>query len=559
MTKENHCYNCLLSHIDVSYKYLTALFFSLRTQSSSKISHRFISISIYTPTQLILSLILNLPRNSPKRPTTTRKLYLQEPSFFSPRNDNKMEVVDRAEEEEASSRVNFPLNSQSYNLLTELSSGPQAVVYKAECLPLSSELVAIKAIDFDGRSAQSLIDLIWGAEALTSFLHPNVVSTHCSFIGEDDRYWVVMPFLPAGSLLSVMYDSESGYSEAVVGVVLREVLKGLVYLHEQGKFHGDIKPGNILLGPNRSLRLADYGVSESCYDPDSGRFRPSLSSTAGNDVSYWVAPEKEYSPKWDIWTVGIVAMEMSYGRPPLSQLPGTESLLLQLRKRFGSWKDENLAIGNLGSFSEEYKDMVSLCLDQDPAKRPSAEDLLKHPFFLKYDTMEPTVIEKHRVDEDKESTSTGGTKEESDNEEGKNYNGEEKNDNEEVENDDQEEANRGCSRFITSWQFNRETVLMDPEFQTLSRTDSLDQRIEDSNPNTVIAGMEGQITGEAVTSSEEHEQMTMAASQCPKPRTEEEMAQEIKALKVALENKKKKNSKLEASLEILKNRIQFMV
>ncbi|PON43349.1 Serine/threonine protein kinase, partial [Parasponia andersonii] len=488
-----------------------------------------------------------------------RKLYLQKPSFlFSPRNDNKMEVVDTAEEG-ASSRVNFPLNSQSYNLLTELSSGPQAVVYKAECLPLNSELVAIKAIDFEGRSAQSLIDLIWGAEALTSFLHPNVVSTHCSFIGEDDRYWVVMSFLPAGSLLSVMYDSESGYSEAVVGVVLKEVLKGLVYLHEQGKFHGDIKPGNILLVPNGSVMLADYGVSESCYDPDSGRFRPSLSTATGNDVSYWVAPEKEYSPKWDIWTVGIVAMEMSYGRPPLSLLPGTESLLFQLRKRFGSWKDENMAISNLGSFSEEYKDMVSLCLEQDPAKRPSAEDLLKHPFFLKYDTMEATVIEKHRVDEDKGSTSTGGTQEESDNEEEENYNVEGKNDPEQVENDDQEEANRGCGRFITGWQFNRETVLMDPEFETLSRTDSLGQRIEESNPNAVTAGMEGQITGEAVTSSKEREQMTMAASQGPKPRTEEQMAQEIKALKVALENKKKKNSKLEASLEILNNRIQFMV
>ncbi|PON53271.1 Serine/threonine protein kinase [Parasponia andersonii] len=219
-----------------------------------------------------------------------------------------MDVVDRANEE-ASSRVNFLLNSQPYNLLTEISSGPEAVVYKAQCLPLFSELAAIKTIDFEGRSVQSSIDLICGAEVLTSSLsHSNVVPAHCSFMAEDEKFWVVMPFLPGGSVLSVMYDSQFGYSEAIA----------------------------------RGLR----------------------------DVPYWVAPYEGYGPKWNIWTLGIVAMEMSYGRPPLSQLPGTESLLLRLRKRFGSWKYEKVAISNLWSFSEEYKDVVSLCLDKDPAKRP---------------------------------------------------------------------------------------------------------------------------------------------------------------------------------------------
>ncbi|PON83341.1 LOW QUALITY PROTEIN: Serine/threonine protein kinase [Trema orientale] len=266
-----------------------------------------------------------------------------------------MDVVDRANEE-ASSRVNFPLNLT----ICSPKSVPDHKLSFTKPNASPSELVAIKTIDFEGRSVQSSIDLICDADSLTSSVsHPNVVPAHCSFMAEDEKFWVVMPFLPGGSVLSVMYDSQFGYSEAI---------------------------------------LADYGVSESWYDPDSGRLRrPPLDTNAANDVPYWVAPDEGYGPKWDIWTLGIVAMEMSYGRPPLSQLQGTESLLLRLRKRFGSWKYEKVAISNLWSFSEEYKDMVSLCLDKDPAKRPSAEDLLKHPFFLKYNKMGPEVIEKYLV------------------------------------------------------------------------------------------------------------------------------------------------------------------
>ncbi|PON53270.1 Serine/threonine protein kinase [Parasponia andersonii] len=409
-----------------------------------------------------------------------------------------MEVVHRAEEE-ASSRVNFPLNTQSYNLLTEISSGHQAVVYKAECLPSNSELVAIKSIDFDRRLAYiSLVDVVGGAEVLTSSLsHSNVVSAHCSFMAEDEKYWVVMPFFPGGSVLSVMYDSQFGYSEALVSVVLREVLKGLIYLHGQDKYHGDLKTGNILLGPNGSIKLADYGVSESWYDLDSGRFRPTLDAATGNDVPYWVPPEKiVYSPKWDIWTVGIVALEMSYGRPPLSQLPGTESLLLRIRKRFGSWKYEKTAESNLWVFSEEFKGMVSLCLDQDLTKRPSAEDLLKHPFFLKYDKMGPDVIERYlvqgfpSVEERRYSranvsgtrtTTTSGTKWVNDSKEGKNDSekGEEKANNDKIPD--------YLRRFISDWVYNKGTVLMHPVFETESENDCLVRRINEWNLNAAAA------------------------------------------------------------------------
>ncbi|PON43350.1 Serine/threonine protein kinase [Parasponia andersonii] len=434
-----------------------------------------------------------------------------------------MAVVHRAKEAE-SSRVNLPLNSQSYKILTKLSSGPRVVVYKAECLPLNSELVAIKAIDFEGRSAQSLIDLIRGANTLASSLsHPNLLSAHCSFIAEDYRYWVVMPFLPAGSVLSVMYKSELGYWEAVTSVVLREVLKGLVYLHGQGKFHGDIKTGNILVGSTGSVSLADYGVSESCYDPGSGRFRPSLldTTTTGNDVPYWVAPEKEYSPKSDIWTVGIVALEMGYGRPPLSQRPGTESMILRLRKRFGSWKYEK-SVANFWSFEEEYKDMVSLCLDQDPAKRPSAEDLLKHAFFLKYSTMGSTVIKEHLI------LGFGSF--------GRGH-----------EEDKIPRYLLTPTRFVTAWKFNRETILMDPEIETLTRTDSLVRRIEEWKLDAAIAEMDSEITGE--TSTRQMSGLKLSR--------EKEMAEEIKALKVALETEEKRKFELEASIETIENLITY--
>ncbi|KAK7310299.1 hypothetical protein RJT34_07726 [Clitoria ternatea] len=130
---------------------------------------------------------------------------------------------------------------------------------------------------------------------------------------------------------------------------------------------------------NGSVKLVDFGVSASIYD--SATCHPSSSSSSSSsslftDVAgtpYWMAPEvihshTGYSFKADIWSFGITALELAHGRPPLSHLPPSKSMMLKITKRF-MFSDFDYKCGNgTGKkFSKAFKDMVASCLDQDPS------------------------------------------------------------------------------------------------------------------------------------------------------------------------------------------------
>ncbi|KAA8548773.1 hypothetical protein F0562_000457 [Nyssa sinensis] len=272
-----------------------------------------------------------------------------------------------AHEEEEPRKVQFPLDSNCYQILDEIGRGVSAIVYKAICLPMNSTVVAIKAIDLD-RSRADFDDVRREAKTMSLLSHPNILRAHCSFT-VDRRLWVVMPFMSAGSLQSIVLSS-----------------------FPDGHLHRDIKAGNILIDSNGSVKLTDFGVSASIYESYSAAGSSAVSSSASSlmltDVAgtpYWMAPEvihshTGYSLKADIWSFGITALELAHGRPPLSHLPPSKSLIMKITKRF-RFSDYDKNNNSKKKFSKYFKDMVGLCLDQDPSKRPSADKLLKHSFF----------------------------------------------------------------------------------------------------------------------------------------------------------------------------------
>lgn len=290
--------------------------------------------------------------------------------------------------------MKYPLNAESYRLLCKIGTGVSAVVYKAVCLPLGSAVVAIKAIDLE-RSRANLDDVWREAKAMALLSHRNVLRAHCSFT-VGSHLWVVMPFMDAGSLHSILsHGFHDGLPEPCIAVVLKDTLRALCYLHEQGRIHRDIKAGNILVDSDGSVKLADFGVSASIYEtpPATSSFSgpihaPSavLSSSYFNDMAgtpYWMAPEVihshvGYGIKADIWSFGITALELAHGRPPLSHLPPSKSMLMRITSRV---RLDDAESSKRKKFSKAFKDMVSSCLCQEPAKRPSAEKLLRHPFF----------------------------------------------------------------------------------------------------------------------------------------------------------------------------------
>ena len=317
-------------------------------------------------------------------------------SAMAPANN----VSNGGSEEEA----RYPLNAESYRLLCKIGSGVSAVVYKAVCLPLgssssSSAVVAIKAIDLE-RSRVDLDGVRREAKAMALLSHRNVLRAHCSFT-VGSHLWVVMPFMGAGSLHSILrHGFPGGLPEPCVAVVLAETLRALCYLHGQGRIHRDIKAGNILVDSDGAVKLADFGVSASIYETMHASASASaataalgLGSSASccfNDVAgtpYWMAPEVihshvGYGIKADIWSFGITALELAHGRPPLSHLPPSKSMLMRITSRVRLEDEESAAASSSSNkFSRAFKDMVSACLCQEPAKRPSAEKLLRHPFF----------------------------------------------------------------------------------------------------------------------------------------------------------------------------------
>ncbi|KAH0914786.1 hypothetical protein HID58_029232 [Brassica napus] len=289
----------------------------------------------------------------------------------------------------ARNKLEFPLDAEAYEIICKIGVGVSASVYKAVCIPMNSTVVAIKAIDLD-QSRADFDSLRRETKTMSLLSHPNILNAYCSFT-VDRCLWVVMPFMSCGSLHSIVSSSfPEGLPENCISVFLKETLNAISYLHDQGHLHRDIKAGNILVDSDGSVKLADFGVSASIYEPvttSSGTTSSSLRLTDIAGTPYWMAPEVVHSHtgygfKADIWSFGITALELAHGRPPLSHLPPLKSLLMKITKRF-HFADYEINKSGCGKkkFSKAFREMVGLCLEQDPAKRPSAEKLLKHPFF----------------------------------------------------------------------------------------------------------------------------------------------------------------------------------
>ncbi|KAK8484619.1 hypothetical protein V6N12_000603 [Hibiscus sabdariffa] len=133
----------------------------------------------------------------------------------------------------------YPIGPEFYTLHEEIGQGVSATVHRAVCLPFD-EVVAIKILDFE-RDNSDLNNISREAQTMILVEHPNVLKSHCSFVS-DHNLWVVMPYTAGGSCLNILKAAyPDGFEEAVIATILREVLKGLEYLHHHGHIHRDVK------------------------------------------------------------------------------------------------------------------------------------------------------------------------------------------------------------------------------------------------------------------------------------------------------------------------------
>ncbi|KAI5960018.1 STE20 [Candida theae] len=257
--------------------------------------------------------------------------------------------------------------------LLKIGQGASGGVYIAHDVTHGNSTVAIKQMNLEQQPKKELI--INEILVMKGSKHPNIVNYIDSYLVKGDL-WVIMEYMEGGSLTEIV--THSVMTEGQIGAVCRETLKGLKFLHSKGVIHRDIKSDNILLDINGNIKMTDFGFCAQINELN-------LKRTTMVGTPYWMAPEvvsrKEYGPKVDIWSLGIMVIEMIEGEPPYLNETPLRALYLIATNGTPTLKEPE-------ALSYDIRRFLSWCLQVDFNKRATADDLLHDKFILESDDVE---------------------------------------------------------------------------------------------------------------------------------------------------------------------------
>ena len=310
--------------------------------------------------------------------------------------------------------LSIPSNPEDlFTLQYPIGHGAFGSVYKA-IHKSTNKLYAIKIIDYskdNNKDNNNMINYnylsIQQETSLMRLINKSnfIVKYYGSYFSrKSNTLWLILEYCSSGSAIDLMLSMDRTFSEVEVATIMEMVLQGLILIHSKQLMHRDIKGANILLSEDGYAKLGDFGVGAQLL---SQKYRKSKKGSP-----YWMSPQVasnlKYDFKTDIWSLGITCIELVEGEPPFSDLK--PKMVMEKISKNPPRVDE---IIDFNEHTYEFKSFIEHCLEVDPNKRYSAEELLKHEFITKFSKGRKYMInlikeheddiEKYRFESEKEN------------------------------------------------------------------------------------------------------------------------------------------------------------
>ncbi|THV07706.1 Pkinase-domain-containing protein [Dendrothele bispora CBS 962.96] len=262
----------------------------------------------------------------------------------------------------------------------KLGSGSFGKVYLA-LNATTGDIMAVKQVELlrtisgPTKHQQEMIDALkFESNTLKDLDHPHIVH-YLGWEESPENLSIFMEYVSGGTINGCL-SSHGPFHDFITRSFTTQILNGLEYLHSKGIIHRDLKADNILVATDGRCKISDFGISKHAEE-DFGRAFTGMKGTI-----YWMAPEvveidkaKGYDLKVDIWSVGCVVLEMWSGKRPWFGQELYPVIFKLAKERSAPPIPKNVEVSDLGL------DFRSKCFAKEAQMRPSAAELLQHPYL----------------------------------------------------------------------------------------------------------------------------------------------------------------------------------